>query len=160
MAQNLISASLSATGTVEMMQSITTVKSKPAFLPGMQSAGMAGITETGNTCIPFVKLAKQTAATCPEILPGVSDKEKFQHNYKLFSAIRPILAQLNEPLTGFEKTCYAVGTGTFVSAPEVYNALKFNKDKVPGLNATAYAIGALFGKTKRNPTILFNKTNT
>lgn len=148
MAQNLISASFSATDLAEVQQDLSAVKTKLSFLLSLQPADINGIIKTGNTFIPFVELSNQTLTAHPEIMSGVFDKEEFIRDYTLFTSIRPILAQLNELADGLEKTYYAVGSDAFVASLEVYNAVKFNKDKVPGLNVTAESMAAYFKKTK------------
>lgn len=151
MAQNLISANFSAADFAEVQQDLLTVKNKLSFLLSLQPADINGIIKTGNTFIPFVELSNQTLIAHPEIMSGVFDKEEFMRDYTLFAAIRPILAQLNELADGLEKTYYAVGSDTFVASLEVYDAVKFNKDKVPGLNTTAESMSAFFKKTKSKP---------
>jgi hypothetical protein len=148
MAQNLISATLSATEAAEVQQDLTAVKNKLSFLLSLQPEEISGIIKTGNTFIPFVEIAKQTVEAHPEIMSGVFDKEEFLNDYNLFTTIRPILAQLNELVDGLGKTYHAAGSDTFVASLEVYDAVKLNKDKVPGLNATAESMAAFFKKTK------------
>jgi len=148
MAQNLISASLPAADAAEVKQSLSLVKSKLSFLLSLQPADMNSMIKTGNTFIPFVDLAHQTATSHPEILSGVFEKDEFMRDFNLFTDLRPILAQLHELVDGLEKTYYAAGSDAFVASLEVYNAVKLNKDKVPGLNATAESMATFFKKTK------------
>jgi hypothetical protein len=149
MSQNLISATFPAPEAVAVQQSLNEVKAKLNFLLSLQPKDVSSIIKTGNTFIPFVELANQTVIAHPEIMPGVFDKEEFMRDFNLFTSIRPILAQLHELTDGLEKTYYAVGSDALVSSLDVYGAVKQNKDKVPGLNITAEAMGAFFEKTKQ-----------
>jgi hypothetical protein len=88
----------------------------------------------------------------PEILPAVFDVVEFKKDYQLFKTLTPILTQINELAEGLQKTSYAVGSDALVAALEVYAAVKQNKDKVSGLNATADELAVFFKKSKAKST--------
>ena len=148
MAQNLISATLTDADAAAVQQSLLDAKSKLSFLLSLQPVDISSIVKVGNAYQPFIDQAFQTVNAHPEILSGLFDKEEFIRDCKLFNAIRPLLNQLNELADSLQKTYYAVGSDAFVSALEVYNAVKQNKDRVPGLNVTCDEMSQFFKKVK------------
>lgn len=148
MSQNLISATLSAQDAAEVQQHLLNAKAKLSFLLSLQTDDVITLFKVGNAYLPFIDLAYQTTIAHPEILPGVFDKDEFIRDYKLLSALRPIFNQVNELLESVQKTFTAVGSDAMIEALDVYNAVKQNKDKVPGLAATAEQMAVFFKKTK------------
>lgn len=148
MSQNLISATLSAQDAAEVQQDLLNAKTKLSFLLSLQTGDTITLFKVGNAYLPFIDLAHQTAIAHPEILPGVFDKDEFIRDYMLLSALRPIFSQVNELLESVQKTFTAVGSDAMIEALEVYTAVKQNKDKVPGLAATAEQMAVFFKKNK------------
>ncbi len=148
MTQNLISANLTAADAAEVQQNLSNAKTKLSFLLSLQTDDTITLFKVGNAYLPFIDLAYQTAIAHPEILPGVFDKDEFIRDYTLLSALRPIFSQVNELLESVQKTFTAVGSDAMIEALEVYTAVKQNKDKVPGLAATAGQMAVFFKKTK------------
>ena len=148
MSQNLISASLSADDAAEVQQSLLAAKAKLGFLLSLQTADVVTLFKAGNAFLPFIDKAYQTMVAHPEILPGVFNRDEFEQDYKLLSALRPIFTQINELAEGIQKTFMAVGSDSLVAALEVYSAVKQNKDKVPGLAVTADEMAVFFKKSK------------
>ncbi|MFZ4455219.1 MAG: hypothetical protein ACOYOT_03270 [Bacteroidales bacterium] len=151
MAQNLISATLSAADAAEVKQNLSAVAAKLTFLSTLQSADVSGLFKVGNAYLPFIDQIHEVVVTHPEILPAIFDKEEFLRDYDLFSAIRPILNQLNELGEGLQKSYTAAGSDTLVAALEVYSAVKQNKDKVPGLSVVNDNLAIFFKKAKAKP---------
>lgn len=148
MAQNLISASLSATEAAEVEQNLTAAKAGLKFLLSLQTDDTKGLFKVGTNFLPLVDEAFQTVKNHPEILPGVFDKEEFLKDCALLSALTPILNQINELAEGVKKTYTAVGSDALVASLEVYAAVKQNKDKVPGLSVTSDRMAEYFKKNK------------
>ena len=148
MAQNLISASLSAEEAAQVQQSLTTAKEGLNFLLSLITDDTKNLFKIGPNFLPFVEDAFQTVNTHPEILPGVFNKEEFLKDYALLSKLTPILNQIEELAEGISKTYTAVGSDTLVAGLEVYAAVKQNKDKVPGLSVTADRMAQYFKKSK------------
>ena len=148
MAQNLVSASLSAADAAEVQQNLTAAKAKLNFLLSMQTEDVSTIFKVGNAYLPFIDKAFQVMKAHPEILSGVFDKDEFMHDYELLNTLRPIFNQINELAESIQKTFMAVGSDSLVAALEVYAAVKQNKDKVPGLTVTADEMAVFFKKTK------------
>lgn len=151
MAQNLISATLSATEAAEVLQSLATVKTKMPFLSALQKTDVSGLFKVGNAFLPFIDKIYQVVITHPEILPAIFDKEEFLRDYELLNTIRPIYNQINELAEGIQKTFTAVGSDTLVASLEVYASVKQNKDKVPGLSVISDEMAVFFKKAKAKP---------
>ncbi len=148
MSQNLISATLSVEDSADVQKSLSDAKDKLSFLISLQSEDVATIFKVGNAYLPFIDKAYQTVLAHPEILPPVFDKQEFLRDYALLSNLRPIFNQINELAEGIKKTFMAVGSDSLLSALEVYDAVKQNKDKVPGLAVTADEMAVFFKRTR------------
>ena len=148
MAQNLISAALSAEDAAAIQKSLTDAKAKLSFLLSLQTEDIATLFKVGNAYLPFIEKAYQTVIAHPEILPAVFDKDEFLKDYNLLIALRPIFNQINELAESIQKTFMAVGSDAMVASLEIYSAVKQNKDKVPGLAVTADEMAVFFKKTK------------
>jgi len=148
MAQNLISATLLAEDAAAVQQSLSDAKSRLSFLLSLQTSDMITLFKVGNAYLPFIDKAYQTMQAHPEIIPPIFNKEEFERDYQLLSALRPIFNQINELAEGIQKTFQAVGSDSLVAALEVYSAIKQNKDKVPGLAATADEMAVFFKRSK------------
>ncbi len=149
MAQNLISASLSAADATAISESLSNVKAKMPFLSTLQKTETNSLFKVGNAYLPLIDKIHQVVITHPEILPAIFDKEEFLRDYELFNAIRPIFNQINELAEGIQKTFTAVGSDTLVAALEVYSSVKQNKDKVPGLSVMNDEIAVFFKRSRQ-----------
>lgn len=152
MAQNLISATLSAADAEEVIQSLTMVKGKLKFLLSLQNDDVILIFKLGNAYFPFIEKAYQVVVAHPEILPAVFDKDEFLRDYALLNALRPIFNQMNELTESVRKTFMAVGSDSLVASLEVYSQVKQNKDKVPGLKVMADEMAVFFKRPSRSKT--------
>jgi hypothetical protein len=150
MAQNLISATLSATDAAEVQQKIREAKEKLTFLLSLQADDINNIIILGNAYLPFIDSVNQTLNEHPEIIPGVFNKVEYEKDYALLNALRPIASQLNELNESVQKTLYAVGSDVLVASLEGYSYVKQNQDKVPGLKASGDSLAAFFKKAKTN----------
>ncbi|HNX54846.1 MAG TPA: hypothetical protein PKO30_04635 [Prolixibacteraceae bacterium] len=148
MTQNLISANLSAEDAAAVQQNLADAKSRLNFLLSLQTSDIITLFKAGNTYLPFIDKAYQAMVAHPEIIPPVFNKEEFIQDYNLLVALRPIFNQINELAEGIQKTFQAVGSDSLVAALEVYGAVKQNKDKVPGLAATADEMGVFFKRSR------------
>lgn len=148
MSQNLISATLSSEDAGAVVQNLADAKSRLSFLISLQTEDIVTLFKAGNAYLPFIELAYQTVISHPEIIPPVFDKEEFNRDYQLLSSLRPIFNQITELAESIQKTFTAVGSDAMIEALEVYTAVKQNKDKVPGLAATAEQMAVFFKKTK------------
>lgn len=148
MTQNLISATLSAQDAAVVQQNLGDAKAKLSFLLSLQTEDIVAIFKAGNAYLPFIDKAYQAMQAHPEIIPPVFNKEEFERDYQQLSALRPIFNQINELAEGIGKTYTAVGSDALIGALEVYSAVKQNKDKVPGLAATADEMGVFFKRSQ------------
>ena len=152
MAQNLISASLPEADAAEVSLNLANAKSKLNFLLSLQTEDVVTLFKVGNAYLPFLDRVFQVVDEHPEILPAVFDVAEFKKDYQLFKTLIPIQTQINELAEGLQKTSYAVGSDALVAALDVYAAIKQNKDKVPGLKATADELAVFFKKSKAKST--------
>lgn len=148
MAQNLISAELPAQDATEVLQHLADIKTKLNFLLSLQTSDIVSIFKVGNAYLPFVDLAYQALEEHPEIIPAAFDKAEFVKDYALLKAMSPIVSQLNELVEGIQKTFTAVGSDSLNESLDVYEYVKQNKDKVPGLKVIADKMATFFKKTK------------
>lgn len=148
MAQNLVSATLSAEDAAAVQQSLADAKTRLNFLLSLQTSDMISLFKVGNAYLPFIEEAYQTMQAHPEIIPPVFNQDEFVSDYQLLNTLRPIFNQINELAESIQKTFTAVGSDAMVAALEVYSAVKQNKDKVPGLAATANEMAVFFKKSK------------
>jgi len=123
-------------------------RSARSVLPKLKDLGDKAAFKAGNAYLLFIDMAYQTMIAHPEILSGVFDKEEFQKDYALLSALRPIFNQINELAEGIQKTFMAVGSDAMIAALDVYSSVKQNKDKVPGLSVTADQMSEFFKRTR------------
>ncbi|MFT3754271.1 MAG: hypothetical protein QM800_15825 [Paludibacter sp.] len=158
MAQNLISATLSATEAAEVLQSLTTVKEKLPFLSTLQATEVKYLFKVGNAYLPFLDRIYQVVINHPEVLPAVFNKEEFLHDYELVNTMRPIFNMVNELAEGVQKTFFSATSDAMVSALEVYAAVKINKDKVPGLSVISDEMAEFFKKAKTKSTVSIEAT--
>lgn len=93
MAQNLISAALSAEDAADVQQSLAAAKAKLNFLLSLQTEDVATLFKAGNAYLPFIDKAYQTLVAHPEIISPVFNAEEFDQDYKLLSTLRPIFTQ-------------------------------------------------------------------
>jgi len=152
MAQNLISASLTAADAAEVQQNLTNAKSKLKFLLSLRSGDVVTLVKVGNAFLPFIEKAYQVVLTHPEILPPVFDKEEFIRDYELLITLRPLFNQIKELAESVQKTFMAVGSDTMLASLDVYSSVKQNKDKVPGLGIMADEMAVFFKKAKAKST--------
>jgi len=152
MAQNLISASLTAADAAEVQQNLTAAKSKLKFLLSLRSGDVVTLVKVGNAFLPFIEKAYQVVVTHPEILPPVFDKEEFMRDYELLITLRPLFNQIKELAESIQNTFMAVGSDTMLASLDVYSSVKQNKDKVPGLSVMADEMAVFFKKAKAKST--------
>lgn len=148
MSQNLISANLSAEDAAAVQQNLADAKTRLNFLLSLQTSDIVTLFKAGNAYLPFIEKAYQAMQAHPEIIPPVFDKDEFTRDYELLNALRPIFTQITELEESIRRTFTAVGSDAMIEALEVYNAVKQNKDKVPGLAATADEMAVFFKRSR------------
>lgn len=148
MSQNLISAELTAADLKTVLDSLKVIKDKLPFLSTLQGDDVQNFFKVGNAYLPFLDKISQVVDTHPEILPQIFDKDEFSKDYALVKSIHPVYVQLNELAEGVKKTYFAASSDAMIEALDVYSAVKINKNKVPGLSATADELAEFFKKTK------------
>lgn len=148
MAQNLISATLSAEDAAAVQQNLTDAKARLGFLLSLQTEDIVTLFKVGNAYLPFIEKAYQAMQAHPEIIPPIFDKDEFTRDYQLLNSLRPIFNQINELTESIQKTFTAVGSDAMGASLEIYSAVKQNKDKVPGLAVTADEMAMFFKRSR------------
>ena len=146
--QNLVSASLNPEIKQEITQKLTEIKEQLNFLLTLQPDEIQGMIKVGNNYAPFVEQAYNVVNAHPEILPPVFNAEEFKQDYLLSKDLLAIFDQIKQLADSLGNTMMAVRSDTMVGALEVYNAVKQNRDKVPGLNVVAEEMGEFFKKRR------------
>jgi hypothetical protein len=149
MAQNLVSATISAEDVEKVTQNLSEIKGVLQFLTTLQSDDIQGLFKVGNNYQPFIDQAFLAAKSHPEILPGIFDKDEFLRDCDLIKALRPIVTQIKELNDSLQNTFFAANSDAMVGALEVYSAVKQNRDKVPGLNVVADDMAVFFKKSPK-----------
>lgn len=150
--QNLISANLTADVKTEVLQALTTIKTKLDFLLTLQPDEVRGLFKAANGFAPFLEKANNTVTDHPDIMPKVFGIAEFQKDYQLSKDLTPIANQINELANSIQNTLTAVNSDALISALDIYAAVKQTRDKVPGLNVVAEEMAVFFQKAnKKSP---------
>jgi hypothetical protein len=158
MDQNLVDATLTQTVADEVDTSIENINSKLNFKVSLSQEEKSVLFKMGNGYKPFVDKAATVIKTHPEIMPGTFGIEAFNKDYALIQALEPIRVKLNLLYNSVEDTVTAVGSDAIISSLSIYDAVKNNKDKVPGLSAVYDEMKKFFPRKKaadetpKNPT--------
>ena len=143
--QNLISAELAAETKTEILQHLAEIKSKMNFLLTLcQPDEVKGLFKANNGYAPFIEKAHNSVSDHPEIMPTVFDTTEFKKDFTLIKDLTPIANQINELADSIQYTMMAAGSDAMSGAPEIYAAIKQNRDKVPGLNVAAEEMAVFF----------------
>ena len=150
--QNLVSAVLSDETKADVLAKLASVKKSLGFLLTLQPDQVQSLFKAGNGYAVFVEKAYNAANDHPDILPRVFDVQEFKKDYELSKNLTPILDQINQLADTLRDTQTAVNSDAVTGALEIYQAVKLNKDRVPGLNVVADEMSVFFKKAqKRTP---------
>jgi len=147
--QNLVSASIPSETKDEILKEVAAIRTRLGFLLNLQASESAGLLKAGKEFLPFIDGCHAVAKAHPEILSGVFDKAEFDQDHRLaqdLGEIADAVAQLNEAVG---HTLMAVRSDALVASLDVYNAVKANKSRVPGLNTVADHLSRYFAKSPR-----------
>ncbi|MDX2212264.1 MAG: hypothetical protein SFY66_03135 [Oculatellaceae cyanobacterium bins.114] len=147
-----ISASLTATDRLNVMDAIATIKDTLPFLIDLTIEERKTLPKMGDKSRAFVTKALEIATQNPDFLPRSFDLEEMRRDVQLFESLYPIvvaMAQLQELL---DDTCLAVGSEAYASALQVYSYAKASGQGA-GLNGMVEQLGQRFArKAKREKT--------
>jgi hypothetical protein len=148
--QNLVSAVISPELKNSVLTKLSEIKNDLDFLVTLLAEKKNEYLKVGNAMLPFLDKAYNAAATHPEILPSIFDKEEYTKDYQLTKDLVPIVNAVSELKSSLENTLYAAGSDTMVESLEVYSVVQQNKDKVPGLDVVAAELKEFFKKSKKS----------
>lgn len=95
MAQNLISATLSAEDSAAVQQNLKEAKKRLSFLVNLQPSDVSSLLKMGNAYFPFIEKAYQVVIAHPDILPRVFDRDEFIREVKLIIINKPVCPRLS-----------------------------------------------------------------
>ena len=150
MEQDLVSAEFSAEDLTVLNTSLTAMKGKLPFLLSLSAQEKKSLFKVEENYKPFIQLAFQAVDAHPEIMPQVFNTAEFKKDYNLFYSLEPVRIQLNELAVALDDTVTAAGSDTLIASLEIYNSVKDNAAKVPGLQAIYDEMKQYFPR-KRKP---------
>lgn len=148
MAENRISAKLSAADKDAVMQAIATIKEKLPFLIDLTTEDRRTIVKMGDKSRAFVSKALEVATQNPDFLPRSFDVEEMRRDLALYEALYPVLLSLTQLQELVDDTCMASGSEAYTAALAVYNYAKASGD-VAGLNSVIDEMGRRFTRRSK-----------
>jgi len=148
MAENRISAKLSATDKDAVMQAIATIREKLPFLIDLTTEDRRTIVKMGDKSRAFVSKALEVATQNPDFLPRSFDIEEMRRDLALYEALYPVLLSLTQLQELVDDTCMASGSEAYAAALAVYNYAKASGD-VTGLDAVIDEMGRRFTRRSK-----------
>ena len=146
--QNLVSASLSAEAKAEIVKDLAEIKKRLGFLTSLGKKEVKTLFKAGNGYAPLLDKAYQTVSDNPDIMPRVFSLEEFRKDYQLYKDLAPIASQIEQLSDSLQNTMIALASDTMMETLEIYQAVKANKNKVPGLDTVAEDMSVFFAKQR------------
>jgi len=158
MEQNLVDAELNQTDSDAIITSLVAVNSKLPFLISLTPEEKSSLFKMGNGYKPFIEKAANAISSHPEIMPGTFSAEAFKKDSDLIKALEPIRVKLELLYQSVEDTLTAIGSDAIIESLAVYDAVKSQKDKIPGLSAIYDEMKKFFPRKRAssnqpNPTV-------
>jgi len=151
MADNRISANLSASDRLAVMDAIATIRQKLPFLVDLTAEERKALPKLGDKSRAFVIKALEVGTQNPDFLPRSFDLDEMRRDIELFEALYPILLSLTQLQELVDDTAVAVGSEAYAAGLMVYNYAKAS-GKGTGLDSMVNDLGRRFArKTKRVP---------
>lgn len=151
MADNRISANLSASDRLAVMDAIATIRQKLPFLIDLTTEERKALPKLGDKSRAFVTKALEVGTQNPDFLPRSFDLDEMRRDIELFEALYPILLSLTQLQELVDDTAVAVGSEAYAAGLMVYNYAKAS-GKGTGLDSMVNDLGRRFArKTKKVP---------
>ncbi len=151
MADNRISANLSATDRLAVMDAIATIRQKLPFLIDLTTEERKALPKLGDKSRAFVTKALEVGTQNPDFLPRSFNLDEMRRDIELFEALYPILLSLTQLQELVDDTAVAVGSEAYAAGLMVYNYAKAS-GKGTGLDSMVNDLGRRFArKTKKVP---------
>ncbi len=159
MADNGISANLSASDRLAVMDAIATIREKLPFLVDLTTEDRRTMLKMGDKSRAFVSKALEVATQNPDFLPRSFNVEEMRRDLVLYEALYPILLSLTQLQELVDDTYIAIGSEAYAAALAVYNYAKASGD-VTGLDAVIDEMGRRFTRRskKKQPETSVNST--
>ncbi|GAX42813.1 hypothetical protein NIES4075_38170 [Tolypothrix sp. NIES-4075] len=148
MADNKISANLSATDRLAVMDAIATIREKLPFLVDLTTEDRRTMLKMGDKSRAFVSKALEVATQNPEFLPRSFDVEEMRRDLALYEALYPVLLSLTQLQELVDDTYIAIGSEAYAAALAVYNYAKASGD-ITGLDAVIDEMGRRFTRRSK-----------
>lgn len=148
MSQNLISAELPTNDVEQINAELASINAKLGFMLSIAPEDVSTIFKPGKAFLPLIEIAKETMDQHPEIMPRLFQLDEFYKDYNLSNSLTPIESQVKQLAEALEKTKMAVGSDLIKATLDIYEAVKQNKDQVPGLDVIAKKMAEFFKKTR------------
>jgi hypothetical protein len=148
MADNRISANLSATDRLAVMDAIATIREKLPFLVDLTTEDRRTMLKMGDKSRAFVSKALEVATQNPEFLPRSFNVEEMRRDLVLYEALYPILLSLTQLQELVDDTYIAIGSEAYAAALAVYNYAKASGD-VTGLDSVIDEMGRRFTRRSK-----------
>jgi hypothetical protein len=148
MADNKISANLSATDRLVVMDAIATIREKLPFLVDLTTEDRRTMLKMGDKSRAFVSKALEVATQNPEFLPRSFNVEEMRRDLALYEALYPILLSLTQLQELVDDTYIAIGSEAYAAALAVYNYAKASGD-VTGLDSVIDEMGRRFTRRSK-----------
>ncbi len=148
MANNQISANLSASDRLAVMDAIATIRQRLPFLIDLTTEDRRTMLKMGDKSRAFVSKALEVATQNPDFLPRSFDVEEMRRDLLLYEALYPILLSLTQLQELVDDTYIAIGSEAYAAALAVYNYAKASGD-VTGLDAVIDEMGRRFTRRSK-----------
>ncbi|MBW4422814.1 MAG: hypothetical protein KME13_27160 [Myxacorys californica WJT36-NPBG1] len=149
MSTNRISATLSATDQLAVMNAIATIKEKLPFLLSLTMEERKALPKMGDKNQTFVGKALEVATQNPDFLPRSFDLDEMRRDVELFEEMYPIIMAITQLQSMIDDTYLTVGSEAYTSALQVYNYAKAS-GQGSGLEPIVAQLGQRFAcRTKR-----------
>jgi hypothetical protein len=124
MADNRISATLSAKDQQDVLDAINTIRTKLPFLIDLSIEERRFLPKMGDKSQAFVSQALTVAEQNPDILPRSFDVAEMRRDVELAESLRPIMTALTQLQELVEDTYLEVGSEAYTAALMIYSYMR------------------------------------
>ncbi|ASC70805.1 hypothetical protein XM38_017520 [Halomicronema hongdechloris C2206] len=153
MANNQVSASLSASDQAAVLSAIAQIKASMDFLIDLTIQDRKQLPKMGDKSRAFVGRALEVATQNPDFLPRSFDVEEMRRDVELTTAMEPVVLALKQLYELVDDTYMAVGSEAYAAALSVYTYAKAS-DKGAGLDTAMKDLGIRFAGQGRRRSIV------
>lgn len=147
-----ISATLSHTDRLAVMNAIATIKEKLPFLIDLSAEERKALPKMGDKSRAFVSKAMEVATQNPDFLPRSFDLEEMRKDVQLAEALYPIVVALSQLQELLDDTTLAVGSEAMAAALQVYSYAKVSGQGA-GMEGLVEEMGQRFARKPRKKSI-------